>query len=331
MSDPQNHSFHAPPPPPSLPTPAQRPTKLRIAGIVVFILGLIVAVGGLAKFIPSGIGGGGALCAMGVILFAFGFIPLPQVDSAEGPMSPPAKLTGIFFEPSRVFRNLRAYPRWIAAYLVVCVLTVVYSAAFVQRLTPERIVNFTIDKVAESGFVPADRVEQVREQQLDQAKNPIARVLTVARSFVVVFVFYSFLAGLLLLGILAFGGRINYWQSFAAVVYASVPVTVIQKVLSLIILYVKSPDDIHPILNAETLVQDNLGALVTPATHPVLFVAATSIGLLSFYRIWLTARGLQLAGTKVSSTAAWSVTVILFILAMITGMIFAALFSSFLS
>jgi hypothetical protein len=109
------------------------------------------------------------------------------------------------------------------------------------------------------------------------------------------------------------------------------PVVVITKVLSLVLLYVKSPDDIHPILGAETLVQDNLGALISPANHPVLFVLATAVGLLSFYWIWLMAKGLNLTGTKVSSSVAWAITLTLTILGLGLGMIFATLFASFLS
>ena len=44
--------------------------------------------------------------------------------------------------------------------------------------------------------------------------------------------------------------------------YAAVPIIAIQKLLGLVLLYLKAPDDIHPILGQETLVQDNLGVLV---------------------------------------------------------------------
>ena len=69
------------------------------------------------------------------------------------------------------------------------------------------------------------------------------------------------MAALYLLAVTIFGGRINFWQSLAVVFWASLPVVLITKVLSLIILFVKDPDDVHPILGQETLVQDNLGVL----------------------------------------------------------------------
>jgi hypothetical protein len=208
---------------------------------------------------------------------------------------------------------------------------VLYTTAFVQRLTPERIVNYRVDKLAESGFVPAEAIERSREQQLEQARGLGARVTEGIGSVNGTFLKYCFGASLFLLGVIAFGGRINFWQALSALLFASLPFVVVTKVLSLILLYVKSPDDIHPILGAETLVQDNLGALVSPAAHPALFVLATSVGLLSFYWIWLMAKGLATTGTKVSSTVGWAVTLTLTVLGLGLGMIFATLFSSFMS
>ncbi len=58
-----------PPPPPSPPLveePAPRPTKLRTPAIALFVLGILIIVGGIAKFIPGGVGTGGALAFLGV-------------------------------------------------------------------------------------------------------------------------------------------------------------------------------------------------------------------------------------------------------------------------
>ena len=332
MSDP-NSEFQAPPPPPIQPGPvAPRPTKLRPVAIGLFVVGLIVLAAGIARILPGGVGTGLAFAFWGVLLFAFSFIPLPQAEGAEPPLSGLQKITGIFYEPTRVFRNLRAHPHWLAALLVVASANAIYTAAFVQRLTPERIVDFTMEKLADSPIKPPpERMEMAKESLLQQAKEPIQRIQTAAKSFVGVFVLASFVAGLCLLGVLAFGGRINFWQAFAAVLYAYVPITILSKLLSLVILYIKSPDDIHPVLGAETLLQDNLGILFAPAQHPALYVLGASIGVLSFYGLWLRAKGLANAGQKVSSSVAWGVTITLWVLGVIIGMVLATLFSSFFS
>jgi len=328
-----NADFQAPPPLPEV-TPAPRPTKLRTIAIPLFVVGLIVCALGIPKIVPGGIASGAALAFLGIVFFALSFVPLPVIENAEEPMSPTQKLLGVFFGPSKVFRNLRAHPRWVAAYLVVTVLSLVYTFAFTQRLTPEKIVNYRVDKAAElpPPFTPPpDRIETMRTQGIEQLKNPIQRVGTVVTTFVAVFCFTAVMAALYLLGVLVFGGRMNFWQSLSVMFYGAVPIIAIQKLLGLVLLYLKSPDDIHPILGQETLVQDNLGVLFTPADHPVIFVLATSIGILSFYSLWLKSTGLRNGATRVSSGTAWGVAITLWILGTlaITGL--TALFPSFIS
>src|SRR5260370_1118142 len=174
-----------------------------------------------------------------------------------------------------------------------------------QRLPPDRIVDYTMDKMESSPIKPPpDKMAETKDGMLQAMKQPIQRVETAAKSFVGIFVFVCLASALCLLGVLAFGGRMNFWQAFAAVLYFYMPVAVISKLVSLVILFIKAPDDIHPLIVQETLLTDNLGILFKPADHPVLFVLGSAIGVLSFYGLWLKAKGLANAGQKVSSTAA---------------------------
>jgi hypothetical protein len=332
MSDP-NQEFQPPPPPMTEAEPErQRPANLLWAGIALIVLGIIVLVGGIVGFIPGGVGTGISLCLLGVLLSALSFTHLPYVPDPPPPMSTFGRLGGIFFEPTSVFRNLRAHPRWLAAILVVGVLNAAYITAFTRRITPERIINFTVDKLEESPIKPPpEALAKMRTDGVEQAKSPAQQAGNVVKTIVGAFFSTAFIAALCLLGVLAFGGRMHFWQAYAVVAYVNVPFTVIQKVISFIILFVKSPDDIHPILGQETLVYDNLGLLVTAKDHPVLFVVATSIGVLSFYRLWLTATGLREGGYKVSSSAGWGVAITLFVLFLLLGMAIAAIFPGFLS
>ena len=334
MSDP-NQGFQPPPAPPLPPAEirAPRPTKLRIPAIVMFGIGLVILVAGIAKILPGGLGTGAVFAVFGIMLFAFSFIPLPQTAGAEEPpMSGPEKLLAIFYAPTSVFRNLRVHPTWLAAFLVIGFANTIYTAAFVQRLTPERIVQHTMDSLENSPIKPpADKMDEMRENNLQQAKQPIQRVQTAAKGFIGLFVFVALVAALCFLGVLAFGGRMNFWQAFAAVIWGYLPIIVITKLVSLVILYIKDPEDVHPVLNAETLLQDNLGIIFKPADHPALFVLGSFIGVLSFYGLWLRVKGLANAGQKVSSSTAWGVAITLWVLALIVGMIFATLFSSFMA
>src|SRR5262245_56288327 len=99
-----NEDFQAPPPPtPESEPPAPRPVKLRPVAIGIFVLGLAVLVAGIVKVVPGGIGTGGVMCFCGILLFILSLVPLPVVRESEEPLSFVEKLTGIFFEPARVF------------------------------------------------------------------------------------------------------------------------------------------------------------------------------------------------------------------------------------
>jgi hypothetical protein len=332
MSDP-NQEFQTPPPPVIEAEPERpRPTYLLLFGVGLVVVGIIVVVLGIVGLVIGGAATGGTFCFVGVLLAALSFIRMPVVPNPPPKMSTVATLTGIFFEPGSVFRNLRAHPRFMAAILIAGLLNGIYVAAFVNRITPEKIINFTVDKLEESPLKPPpEALANMRTEGVEQQKALTQQVGNVLKSVATHFFGVAFVAALCLLGILAFGGRMHYWQTYAVTAYVSLPFTVIQKGVSFIILYLKSPDDLHPILHQESLVYDNLGLLVSGKDHPVIFVIATTIGILSFYRLWLTAVGLREGGSKVSSTQAWGVSITLLVLFLLFGMAIAAIFPGFLS
>lgn len=333
MISPATEQSFVPPPPPPKPESgpkAPRPTKLRPVAIGLFVIGVLLVIGQATNLLPGAVFPGAGFCLWGLILFGLSFVPLPQVESKEPPLSTSQKLLGIFFEPTRVFRDLRARPQWVAAFVVVALLTLAYSAGFVYRVTPERIVNFTTDKVAESGFLTPEQVEAQRQIRLEQARSRGYQAMQQLTTIPVTFIKYAAFAAVVMLGVLAFGGRMNYWQALAAVLFAVLPWTVVQKVLSLGLLYLKSPEDIHPLLNQDTLLQDNLSVLFSPSDHPVLFVLASAVGLTFIYWIWLMARALRFTATKSSGSAAWGVTITLTVLMIAVGAIMAALFGRFM-
>jgi len=298
---------------------------------IVFGVGLLLVVAALLK-VPIGYGPGVGLCFLGLALFGLSFIPRTQPGAeAPAPMSFPAKLAGIFFEPSSVFRNLRAHPRWLAALVLSALLSFAYATAFVQRLTPERIVSFTTDKVAEQFSMPPDQAARMKETQIADAREPAKVAGNAVTTFVGAFVLAAIFAGLYLLLVLLFGGRLGFWQALSVAVWASLPPVIIGRVLSLVLLFIKDPDDIHPVLGQGGLVTDNLGALVKPAEHPVLFGLLSAFGVLAFYHLWLTATGLRHASERLSKGSAWTIAIIFWLIGLLFAVASSALFGGFMS
>jgi hypothetical protein len=298
---------------------------------IVFGVGILLVVAAVLK-VPVGYGPGLMLCLLGLLLFGLSFIPRTErAPDADAPMSFFDRLMNIFFAPSSVFRDLRAHPSWLVPLIICSLLSFAYSTAFTQRLTPERIISFTTDKVIERFNIPAEQGEKMKEQQIADAKSPAKVAGNAVTTFVGLFILSAVFAGLYMLLVMLFGGRLGFWQGLSLAVWAAVPPVIIGRILSLVLLYIKDPDDIHPVLGQGGLVTDNLGALVKPGEHPVIFAVLSAFGVLAFYHLWLTATGLRNTGERVSSGSAWTIALIFWGIGLLFAVASSALFGSFIS
>lgn len=309
----------------------------RLAGIVVAVIGLLVAVISVLKVVPgfSLTMPGVAMILLGGLIIGLSFIDKPDTEGVER-MSTPATLLNIFVSPTEVFQNLRRHPRWFAAVLIVAVLSAVFTNLFMNRLGAERVANFAIDKTLEMPMIQNNEqarsgIESSRAETLADAKNPVTRAGQAVSGFASTVFGMAFFALIYFLFVLAMGGKMNYWQAFAAAVYASFPIAVIRFVLNTIILHLKDPSEIHPILGQSALITDNLGALFSPSDNPVLYSVMSAIGILSIYWVWLTATGISNTGERVSSSIGWTAALAVFGLLIVFLAAMGFLFPSFIS
>lgn len=303
---------------------------IRIIGIISAVVGILVAVFGFTGILPHLGSTGIILVLFGGLLFGLSFIPKPvAVESA--PMSFPETLAKMFFAPTEVFQNLRRFPRFLGVILVMSIISGIYTTAFFYHLTPERIANYQVDKTAESGFAPEEMMPKIRQDTIEAYTNPMARAGQLVNGFVGQVFFIAFVGFMFWLIIMAFGGTINFWQSVSATAYAFFPVILLQKGISTLILFLKDPVDVHPILGQNSLVQDSLNFLIAPSASPVLYTVLSSFSLLAIYSIWLIATGLKNTGERVSPTAAWSASIFLWVAGLSLGAIMAFFFGGFMT
>lgn len=307
----------------------------RIAGIVLAAVGFIIAVLSITKVVPGITGGGVFMIIGGGLIIGLSFINRPETEGTER-MSTAATLGNIFFAPGEVFANFRRHPRFLVALLIMVILSSTYTALFINRLGSDRIVNFQIDKTLEMSMIANNedakkQVEAGRPQALLDAKDPAQRAIGVVSAFLGYTFISALLAGIFLLFALAMGGKLNFWQAFSVAVYAMFPASVLRFVLNTLVLHLKDPVEIHPILGQQTLIQDNLNFLVSAASNPVIYTLLGTFSLLTFYWIALIAIGLKNAGEKVSGTIAWSASISIFVVILFFGLLMAVAFPSFIS
>ena len=176
------------------------------------------------------------------------------------------------------------------------------------------------------------QIELQRPEAIAMAKNPLTRATGAVGMFSQYTVAIAFLGAVFFLFIMIMGGKINYMQAFAATAYAWFPISIIRSVLSAIVLFIKDPNQIHPILGQQGgLISDNLSFLVTPSQSPVIYTLLGGLSLISFYWLWLNATGLKETGERVTNGSAWMSTVTVWIIGILLGVIMAFMFPSFMS
>ncbi|HEY0098056.1 MAG TPA: YIP1 family protein [Pyrinomonadaceae bacterium] len=225
--------------------------------------------------------------------------PAPPAPATET-MSTAETLSGIFFEPARTFEALRSRPRFLIAGIILILAFMAFYILFVQRLGAENIARAQLEARS------ADMTPEQVEQALSIQRQPIVQAITYA-SFPIVFaVIFAAGAGLYLLGTMAMAKSMSYRQALSVWVYSSMPPLVISSLLSILLLFLKSKDDIDPSAVNQGLARANLGLLVNPKEQPVLGTLLGSIDLFQFYGLFLAAIGLRKVA-RLSSGAAWGI------------------------
>jgi hypothetical protein len=238
--------------------------------------------------------------------------PLSEAPEAGPEMSTPATLTGIFFEPGRVFESFRSRPKFLVAGLILLILTIGVTALLYQRVDMGQYIRDKIEKSPRSANLPDDQ----KEMQIKFGK--IVGMVAFPAS---VPVWIAGGAALYLLGVMAFGGSIGYKKSLAVWTYSSLPPAILGTIVAVLVLFLKTADQIDP----EHLLVTNPGAFMGSESSPVLVNVLSNFDLLRFYGLFLAAIGLRKVA-KISSGSAWAIVIGFFLIRAILGISSAAIF-----
>jgi len=241
--------------------------------------------------------------------------PPPGFEKPEPPsevISTGATLTGIFFEPGRVFEAFRSRPRFLVAGLVLLLVTIAVTGVVYQRIDMGQYIR---DKMEKS---PRNANQTPEQKELGVKIGKIAGAVGIPLSVPITI---AAGAGLYLLGVMAFGGSITYKQSLSVWVYSSLPPAILGSLVAVLVLFLKAADSIDP----EHLLITNPGAFLGPDASPVVVATLSQFDLLRFYGLFLAALGLRKVA-KLSSGSAWGIVLGFFIIRAILGIASAAIF-----
>jgi hypothetical protein len=234
--------------------------------------------------------------------------PPPENDPQKEPpqMSEAATLGNIFIEPGRVFEDMRRKPRFLLAGLIVLVLYSAFQVIFVEKVGMENIVRSRIDASRNTRDMPEDQKKTIVAQQ----GGDIAKYVTYGITpFVILITFV--LGGLLYWGLSnAMGGSNTFLGGLSVWVYSAFPVTIVFFIGNMIVLFLKSVDDIDLAHSQNGLLKASLAFFVDANSSPALAAFLGAFDLFTFWGWALAAIGLKYVA-KISNGAAWAVVLIL--------------------
>ncbi len=233
--------------------------------------------------------------------------PPEKIAPAEqAEMSEVSTLLNIFMEPGRTFEDLRKKPRFILGLILIALLSSASVFGLYQKIGEDgvrRSVNEQLDRSPQTANMPPEQRQGVMSINMTIQKwMPLIVLVIVAISIFIIGLFYF-------LGAKAFGGNGGFLHAVSVVVYSWIPPAVVGFIANVIVLLLKSADEIDLTAAQRGLVQANPSILVDGKTQPVL---AAILSTFDVFLIWgwiLAAIGLRITN-KISTGSAWAVVVI---------------------
>jgi hypothetical protein len=208
-----------------------------------------------------------------------------------------SRIVGVFFEPTKTFKDIAERPTWIVPMILVILAVIGVTTVMSQRIGWDRILRHQMETSSRAQQMSAEQ----REQQLAISEK-FASVGAYVGALIGVPVADLIIAAVLL-GIAGglMGGGMRFKQVFAVVCYSGLP-GIVSAILTVVVIFLKNPDD----FNVQNPLAFNLGAFMDPNTaSKFVYSLATSLDLLVFWMILLIATGLKAAaGKKLTFTGA---------------------------
>jgi hypothetical protein len=247
--------------------------------------------------------------------------PTSPATHPDGPqMSTPETLSGIFFEPGRTFEALRARPRVLVVGIILALALLAFTVLLFQKIDYEAMVRHAV----ETGPFAESQSPEARERAIEMQTKPVFKALNYVAPLIGVPIVFAIGGVIYMLGAMAMGKKISYKQAVSVWAYSSLPPALLATLANIIVLFVRPPDPSEGAAARSGLVHANPSILLDRAAHPVLASALGAFDLFAIYGLVLAAIGLRKVG-KMSSGTAWTIVLVVWIIALIFRVGFSAI------
>ncbi|MGD0507458.1 MAG: YIP1 family protein [Terriglobales bacterium] len=233
---------------------------------------------------------------------------LPQEPA---PLSEGQRIGYIFFAPSRVFADLRRNASWLAPFLIVAVVSLLFFYVVDRKVSFPKVVENLIRLQPKQ----ADRIDRLPADQRDKVmaqRVTITKIVSYAVP-VITLVLYAVFAGVLFATLkFSASADVKYKTLFAVVVYSRLP-ELLGFLLATLSLLAGVGRDAFNIENPLAL---NPGYFIGPSGSPVLRALLTPLDAITIWTLVLTAIGIThiskvKRGTAFAVVFGWSAFVVL--------------------
>lgn len=243
-------------------------------------------------------------------------------ESEPAEMSEIGTLGNIFLEPGRTFEDLRKQPRFIFGMLIMIVMVTSFSFLFQQRMGEERYRRAFTEML--------EKNPRAAQLSPEQKKSSVDLQLTISKygtfAIPIIFLAVFFIGGLIYwLGAKAVGGTSTYLHGVSVWVYSAFGPTVVSILANILVLFLKSPDEIDIATSQRGLVSANASVFLDGKSMPVLTTLISAFDVFAIWGLILAAIGLRVTG-RISKGSAWAIVLILFLVG-ITFRVIGSLFS----
>ena len=242
-------------------------------------------------------------------------------DAGAPTMSTPETLANIFFDPAATFAALRARPRFLVAALLILAFTAVVTVLIFMKVPYEQVIRQAIENSPRTSRMSAEE----KQRMIDMQSKPVFKYIAMTAPAIGTAVVLAAGAGIYLLGVMLMGGRMSYKHALSVWTYSSFAPAVLGTILAVILLFLKTPEDLDFNRPGAGLLVTNVGAFLGSGSSPILRAALSWFDLFTFYGMYLAATGLRIVG-KLSSGGAWTVVLVLWFIGMLFSVVRAAIF-----
>jgi len=205
---------------------------------------------------------------------------------AGEPLSEGARVIDTFVAPSKTFSDLNRSAKWWLPFLIIVIVSYGFIFAVEKKVGWEKVTENSVKmqpkRAEQLDQLPAEQ----REKQMDIAAK-FTRYISYGTP-VLTFIFLALMA-LILWGSYSFGAgaQVGFGKSMAVVTYANV-VGCLKYLLAIVALFAGADTDTF---NMQNPAATNLGFLIDPMQHKVLYALGSSIDIVNFWILALVAIG----------------------------------------